>query len=401
MRPIKRLIQVDEALKIALAKTEPMKRTERVSLLSALGRVSAEPIVSKVSVPPFSRSAMDGYALRAADTFSSSKSKSVMLRINEVIYAGGVPKKKVVKGVCAEIATGAMLPQGADAVVMVENTELKNGSIVISEPVHPGQHVSRKGEDIEPGNEIISEGEVFNPSKIGAVAAVGIKTVKVFAKPLVAVVPTGNEIAELGTELRPGQVYNINSYTLSTMIMSNGGEPRITQIVNDSMDDLEAVVKANSDCDLMLFSGGSSVGERDIMLDVLEKQGDVLYHGVAMKPGKPTLFGVIRRQLVFGMPGYPTSCLSNAYVFVAPVLRKMARLPSSPPAAVKARMSKRVVSTTGRTQFLTVKLKDGVAHPAFKESGAITSMAYADGYVVIPADVDLLEKEEEVTVYLL
>ncbi|HEX7393202.1 MAG TPA: molybdopterin-binding protein, partial [Thermoplasmata archaeon] len=207
--------------------------------------------------------------------------------------------------------------------------------------------------------------------------------------------------AELGTELRPGQVYNINSYTLSAMIMSNGGEPRITHVVNDSMEDLEAVVKSNTDCDLMLFSGGSSVGERDIMLDVLEKQGVVLYHGVAMKPGKPTLFGVIHRQLVFGMPGYPTSCLSNAYVFVAPVLRKMARLPSSPPAAVKARMSKRVVSTTGRTQFLTVKLKEGVAHPAFKESGAITSMAYADGYVVIPADVDLLEKEEEVTVYLL
>lgn len=401
MRPIKRLIQVDEALRIALAKTEPMKRTERVSLLSALGRVSAEPIVSGVSVPPFSRSAMDGYALKAADTFGASRSKPVVLRINEVIYAGGVPKKRIVKGVCAEIATGAMLPKGADAVVMVENTELKGGSIVISEPAHPGQHVSKKGEDIEPGNEIISEGEVFNPSKIGAVAAVGIESVKVFSKPIVAVVPTGNEIAELGTELRPGQVYNINSYTLSAMIMSNGGEPRITQIVNDSMEDLEAVVKANSDCDLMLFSGGSSVGERDIMLDVLEKHGDVLYHGVAMKPGKPTLFGVIRKQLVFGMPGYPTSCLSNAYVFVAPVLRKMARLPSSAPAAVKGRMSKRVVSTTGRTQFLTVKLRDGVAHPAFKESGAITSMAYADGYVVIPADVDLLEKDEEVTVYLL
>jgi len=401
MRPIKRLIQVDEALRIALAKAEPVKRTEQVSILSSLGRVAAEPIVSRVSVPPFSRSAMDGYALRASDTFSASRSRPVLFRVSEVVYAGGVPKKMIAKGVCAEIATGAMLPRGADAVVMVENTELKGDSIAISEPAHPGQHISRKGEDIEPGNEIVSKGEVFNPSKIGAVAAIGIERVKVFARPLVAVVPTGNEIAELGTELRPGQVYNINSYTLSTMVLSNGGEPRITKIVNDSMEELEAVMKANSDCDLMLFSGGSSVGERDIMLDVLEKRGEVLYHGVAMKPGKPTLFGVVRKQLVFGMPGYPTSCLSNAYVFVAPVLRKMARLPSAAPAAVRAHMSKRVVSTTGRTQFLTVKLKDGLAHPAFKESGAITSMAYADGYVVIPADVDLLEKNEEVTVYLL
>ncbi len=401
MRPIKRLIQVDEALRIALAKAEPIKRTERVDIVSALGRVAAEPIVSRVSVPPFSRSAMDGYALRALDTFGASRPKPARLRVNEVIYAGGVPKKRIAKGKCSEIATGAMLPQGADAVVMVENTELKDGHIVISEPAHPGQHVSRKGEDIEPGNEIISTGEVFNPSKIGAVAAVGIERVKVFARPLVAVVPTGNEIAELGAELLPGQVYNINSYTLSTMVISSGGEPRITKIANDTMEDLESVMRANSDCDLMLFSGGSSVGERDIMLDVLEKRGKVLYHGVAMKPGKPTLFGVAGKQLVFGMPGYPTSCLSNAYVFVAPVLRRLARLPSVSPAGVSARMSKRVVSTTGRTQFLTVKLKDGVAHPAFKESGAITSMAYADGYVVIPADVDLLEKDEEVTVYLL
>lgn len=401
MRPIKRLIQVDEALRISLAKAEPVKRTEMLDITSALGRVSAGPIVSRVSVPPFSRSAMDGYALRAADTFSASRSEPVLLKVNEVIYAGGVPKKKLAKGLCAEIATGAMLPHGADAVVMVENTELKGGSIVVSEPAHPGQHVSKKGEDIAPGNEIISKGEVFNPSKIGAVAAVGMESVKVFAKPLVAIVPTGDEIAELGTELHPGQVYNINSYTLSTMVVSNGGEARVTEIVNDSLNGLEAVLRANSDCDMILFSGGSSVGERDIMLDVLEKRGEVLYHGVAIKPGKPTLFGMVGKQLVFGMPGYPTSCLSNAYVFVAPVLRKMARLPSTAPMAVKARMSKRVVSTTGRTQFLTVKLKDGVAHPAFKESGAITSMAYADGYVVIPSDVDLLEKDEEVTVYLL
>jgi len=176
---------------------------------------------------------------------------------------------------------------------------------------------------------------------------------------------------------------------------------RMLKIVSDSLNDLERVVKDNDDCDMLVFSGGSSVGERDVMLDVLEKNGKVVFHGVAIKPGKPTLFGVLGRQLVFGMPGYPTACLSNAYILLAPVLRKMARLPQKEPASLRARMAKRVVSTTGRTQFLTVRLEDGFAHPACKESGAITSMAFADGYVIIPSDVDLLEKDEEVTVYIL
>ncbi len=401
MRPIKKLIQVDEAISIALEAAAPLKRTERVPLLSAVGRVSAEDVVSSLHVPPFSRSAMDGYAVRARDTFGASKSTPVTLRVNEVVYAGIVPKKSLSKGLCAEIATGAMLPSGADSVVMVENTEPEGDGVSVTEPLHPGQNISRKGEDIVPGVRLISKGEMLNPSKIGALAAVGIGSVKVYAKPLVAVIPTGNEIAELGTRLKPGQVYNINSYTLASVVAANGGEVRISGIVNDSVDDLENVMRSNSDCDILLFSGGSSVGERDVMLDVLERRGKVKYHGVAMKPGKPTLFGLAGSQLVFGMPGYPTSCLSNAYVFVVPVLRKMARLPPSPPGSVLATLSKRVVSTTGRTQFLTVRLEGGLARPAFKESGAITSMSHADGYVIIPADVDLLEKGEEVTVHLL
>jgi molybdenum cofactor synthesis domain-containing protein len=196
-------------------------------------------------------------------------------------------------------------------------------------------------------------------------------------------------------------VYNINSYTLAAVVASNGGEVRKLDIVDDSLEELERVVRDNADCNMLVFSGGSSVGEKDIMLDVLERNGRVVFHGVAIKPGKPTLFGVVGKQLVFGMPGYPTACLSNAYVLLAPVLRKTARLPSKSPQTVTARMAKRVVSTTGRTQFLTVKLVGDVAHPAFKESGAITSMAFADGYVVIPADVDMLEKDEAVDVFLL
>lgn len=401
MRPIKRLIQMEEALALAKGHAVPVTRTESASMLDASGRVAAEEVVSRISVPPFSRSAMDGYAVRAEDTYRASKLGPISLRRLEVIYAGSVPKRTVGKGQCGEIATGAMLPKGTDAVVMVEDTESDGEIVLVYSPVHPGQNVSKKGEDIKPGTKIVSKGDLLNPSKIGALAALGKEDVRVFSKPLVAVIPTGSEIAELGRPLKPGQVYNINSYTLSSVIRANGCDALTLDIVCDHLADLEQVVRDNSECDMLVFSGGSSVGERDIMLDVLEGNGKVVFHGVAIKPGKPTLFGVVGRQLVFGMPGYPTACLSNAYILLAPVLRKMARLPDKSQEFVEAKMGKRVVSTTGRTQFLTVKLEKGVAHPAFKESGAITSMAFADGYVVIPADVDLLEKGETVRVYLL
>lgn len=401
MRPIKRLISLDEALSLAMNRTHSVTRVETVPILGGYGRVCAETVISKINVPPFSRSAMDGYAVKASDTYGAAKLKPVKLRIIEVIYAGSVPKKSVLRRHCAEIATGAMLPNGSDSVVMVEDTELEGGNVLIYDSVHPGQNVSKKGEDISVGTPAISKGDILNPSKIGALAAIGRGEIAVYSKPLVAVVPTGNEIAELGRALEPGQVYDINSYTLASVIESNGGEARTLPIVNDSIKDLEKVVKANKDCDMLVFSGGSSVGERDVMLDVLEKHGTVVFHGVAIKPGKPTLFGTIGKQLLFGMPGYPTACLSNAYILLAPVLRKMSMLPLRASATLKAKMAKRVVSTTGRTQFLTVRLEAGRAYPAFKESGAITSMAFADGYVVIPADVDLIEKDEKVVVHLL
>lgn len=401
MRPIKRLIRLDEALKLVKERSRPIDRTEEIPIGESTGRVAAQDVVSRISVPPFARAAMDGYAVRAKDTYGAMRTNPVKMTILEKIYAGTVAKRALGNGQSSEIATGAMLPGGADAVVMVEDTELEKNKVVVNTPVHPGQNVSRKGEDIAPGTRIISKGEVLNPSKIGALAAVGHETVTVYARPVVGVIPTGNEIAPLGAKLRPGQVYDINSYTLAAVVESNGGTAKKLNIVDDNMKALTAAVKESTECDMLVFSGGSSVGERDIMLDLLEKEGEVVFHGIAVKPGKPTLFGLIGKQLVFGMPGYPTACLSNAYIMLRPVLRRMARLPEDPPASVKARMSKRFVSTTGRTQFLTVRLVNGIAHPAFKESGAITSMAFADGYVVIPADVDLLEKDEEVVVYLL
>lgn len=401
MRPIKKLIQLDEALRIIDSRIIMVDEKEKLPIADASDRVCAEDVVSRTNVPPFSRAAMDGYAVRARDTFGAARNRPLTLTLVEKLYAGSVPKKSIGKGVCAEIATGAMLPKGADAVIMVEDTETDGKKVFVTESVHPGKNTSKKGEDITPGAKLVSKGELLNPSKIGALAAIGAKSVSVYRRPRVAIVTTGDEIAELGTKLGPGQVYNINSYTMSAAVRSNGGEPRVLPIVGDDMAALERVIDDNSDCDILVFSGGSSVGERDIMLDLLERRGEVLFHGIAVKPGKPTLFGTVGKQLLFGMPGYPTSCLSNAYMILVPAVRRMARLPTREPVSVLARMSKRVVSTTGRTQFLTVKVEGGVAHPAFKESGAITSMAYADGYVLIPADVDLIEKDEQVRVFLL
>ncbi len=401
MRPIKKLIQLNEAIRLVSERIRPITRTEEVPIVESVGRVAAEGVVSEVSVPAFARSALDGYAVRASDTYSATKSSPAKMKITEAVYAGTVAKEAVRKGQSAEIATGAMLPKGADAVVMVEDTELENGIVLINTPVHPGQNVSKKCEDIVPGTKVLSKGELLNPSKIGSLAAIGRSMVVVYSKPLVGIIPTGNEIVPLGSGLGPGQVFDINSYTLSAVVESNGGTAKGFGIVSDTIDELSEVLKEGAECDMLVFSGGSSVGERDVMLDVLERMGEVIFHGIAVKPGKPTLFGTVGKQLIFGMPGYPTACLSNAYILLRPVLRRMARLPDNPPASVRARMAKRVVSTTGRTQFLTVRIVDGVAHPAFKESGAITSMAFADGYVVIPADVDLLEKDEEVEVYLL
>ena len=401
MRPIKRLIRLEQALDLAMSRTKQVTRIEKVALLDSVGRVAARDVVSDIHVPPFARSAMDGYAVRAGDTLGASKLHPLRFRRIEAIYAGSVPRKQIHRGECAEIATGAMLPKGSDSVVIVEDTEEDVGIIQIFNAVHRGENVSKKGEDISPGVRVIAAGETLNPSKAGAIAALGREFVDVFAKPLVGVAPTGNEIAPLGSKLKPGQVFNINSYTLASVIRANGGEARVLDKVNDSLSDLERVLRRNSDCDMLVFSGGSSVGERDVMLDVLEKRGEVVFHGVAIKPGKPTLFGVVGEQIVWGMPGYPTACLSNAYILLAPVLRRMARLSELPPITMEATMSNRVTSTTGRTQFLTVKIHDGHAVPAFKESGAITSMAFADGYIVIPSDVDLVEKGEKVIVHLL
>lgn len=401
MRPIRDTLPMDEAMALVMEAAAPIVRTERVPLREATGRVIATPAVAAIDVPPFDRAAMDGYAVIAEDTFGAGVHEPKVLRCIEKVYTGQVPTRTVSRGECIEIATGAPMPAGADAVLMVEETEKATGDEVrIFTPVYPRQHVGRRAADIAAGAALMPEGTVLTPSRVGTLAAIGLPEVDVFAKPRVAILSTGNEIIEPGEPLAPGQIYDINGFTITSIVVSHGGVAVSHPPAPDTLPDLVAAIHRAADADIVVFSGGSSVGERDLILDAIEQIGEVIFHGIAVKPGKPTVFGRVGKTPVFGMPGYPTSCLSNAYMLLVPMLRRMARLPEYTPQIVRAPLARRVVSTTGRHQFYTVRLVDGTAVPAFKASGDITSMSLADGYIEIGAQTDIVEAGEMVDVKL-
>src|SRR5688572_33086341 len=314
MRPIRDTIPLDEANALIEQHAPLVTRIEIVPLHEANGRVIARDVTSDVDVPPFSRAGMDGYAVRAEDTFGASRFEPKVLRVIEKVYTGQVPSKTIVAGTAVEIATGAPMPAGADAVVMVEETEKAGDEVRVLTPVYPRQNVGRQGADIVVGQTVIARGEVLNPSRIGALAALGVSEVDVFAKPTVAILSTGNEIADPGVELKPGQIYDINKFTLSTIIAEHGGVPMPFATAQDTIEALERAIDAVASCDVLVFSGGSSVGERDLILDVIGRKGDIVFHGIAVKPGKPTVFGTIKGTAMFGMSGYPTSCASKAYM---------------------------------------------------------------------------------------
>lgn len=401
MRPIRETIPLEEARALMCDAARPVTRVETVALEAAHRRVLASAIVASQDVPPFTRAAMDGYAVVAEDTFGAGQFHPRVLHLVEKVYTGHVPERAVPRGGCTEIATGAPMPDGADAVVMVEETEKDEGGTVrVFSPVYPGQNVGRRGADISAGQQVLSPGDHLTSSRIGAIAALGIERVDVFAQPRVAILSTGNEIVSPGRALAPGQIYDINRFTLGAIVTEHGAIPVPYPTSADTLDDLDRALETALAEDLVIFSGGSSVGERDLILDAIAARGEIVFHGIAVKPGKPTLFGIIDGTPVVGMPGYPTSCLSNGYMLVVPMLRRMARLPADSPRTVRLPLGQRVVSTTGRHQFYTVRVVDGTAMPAFKASGDITSMSLADGYIEIPAQTDIVEKGQLVDVIL-
>jgi molybdopterin molybdotransferase len=410
MRPFTSTISLEEARRRLDGEVRPITCTEQIHISESMGRVVAADAISAIDVPAFARAAMDGYAVVSADTTSATTVSPVRLRLIDRIYTGQMSTVTIVPGTCAEIATGAPLPAGADAVVMVEDTASEGEEIHVRVAVASGRNIGLRGADMMTGDLVVRAGELLTPSRIGALAAIGLAQVTVYAKPRVAILSTGNEVVDPGHSLEGGQIYDVNRFTLGAIVDAHGGAPRAQKAAQDTLESLTGALDACLESDLIVFSGGSSVGARDLVVDLVTARGEMIFHGIAVKPGKPTAFALVRSSGTtghsggtpfFGMPGNPTSCLSNAYVLLVPFLRALARLPPHTPRIVRAPLGSRIASTAGRRhQFYTVRLKNGAAFPAFKGSGDITSLSQADGYIEIPAGQDVVDEGAVVNVTL-
>ena len=401
MKPFEKLVSRVEAERIIDANVNHISRMEDVPLEEAAGRVLAANVTAEINVPPFRRASMDGYAVKAKDTMDASESKPRRLRLIGARHAGESIDINVSDNECVEIATGSPLPKGTDAVVMVEYTRLSGNTVEIMCEAELGENVADEGEDIKSGEIVTKAGEVLTPGKLGAAAALGLATLKVYAKPRVAIYSTGNEIVPQGGTVKPGQIYDINSCTLTSVVQMSGCIPVRKGLVADDPQELLAAVKEVAACDIAVFSGGSSVGSKDLLAATVEEVGVVHFHGLRVKPGKPTLFGTVQGKPVFGMPGNPTSCLTNAYIFLIPVLRKIAGLPSVEMRRVRAILSGPISSDGEREVFYPVRVEGESAVPVFRKGSNITSMSHANGLVIIPIGTKRIEKGTEVEVKLL
>lgn len=400
MKPFGILISFEEARGIVDKHVSPVDAVEYVHIDASLNRISAEDIVALHNTPPFDRAGVDGYAVIAADTSGAAPGNPVRLVLRESLYAGSVPGlKTLLPGECIGICTGAEMPPGADAVVMVEDTGTEDGRIAIFRSLSHLNNIGFKGEDIRKGEQVIDKNKMIDAGKIGVLASQGLTQVLVYRKPRIAVMPTGEEVVDIGKPLGRGQLYDINSHTLAAVIRSNGGEPVVLPVTGDSLDAVRTSLAAALCSDMVVTSGGSSMGEKDLIINVLEECGQVLFHGIRIKPGKPTTFAVVDGKPVLGMPGYPTSCLLNAHLLLGPSVLKMARLPARRGLTARAFLSESVSAGSGRQRFQTVAIEGDVARPIFKESGAITGTARADGFIVVPEDTVLGQGHEVVVNY--
>jgi len=382
---------------------------ETVPLGRALDRVLAEDVISAVDVPSFDRSNYDGYAVRAADTFGAREEQPRRLRLlDEVIATGRVPQGEVTPGAAMTIATGGMLPRGADAVVMVEYTDCQDDQLVVTRAVTPGFGVSFAGTDIAAGETVLRAGEVLTSRETGVLAAIGKSEVSVRRRPVVAVISTGDELLAPEKPMRPGFVYDSNARILADAVRELGGEPLELGTVADELDALRARLHEAIDrADVVLLSGGTSKGAGDLSYRVvseLEAPG-IVAHGVALKPGKPICLAATQGKPVVILPGFPTSAIFTFHEFVAPVIRALAGRPSEPRAVRPARMAVRVNSEIGRTEYLLVGLVEGdeglAAWPMGKGSGSVTTFSRADGFVTIGRHTEIVEADATVNVQLL
>jgi len=405
----RKLLSLEEALKklqdYYVAK--PLG-SEEVLVDKSLGRVLSEDIVSTVDIPSFDRATMDGFAVVAEDTFSAQEDKPVKLKIVGKVEAGEKPEIEVGRGGAAEIATGAPVPKGADAVVMVEQTDQKDAVVSIFKAVAPGENVMGAGTDIMAGEVVLRTGQEITSRDIGLLAALGRSRVNVYRRPRVAIISTGNELIPAGQQLDYGKIYDINSKTLAGAILESGCEPVPLGICTDDPEEMKTKIQqALLVADVIVTSGSTSAGVGDVLYRIIGDFGGpgIVVHGLSVKPGKPLIVAVIEGKPLFGLPGYPTSALMMFILIVKRNISKMAGQAVESATWLEGKVASKIFSAKGRREFLPVHIvKDEVGkhlvYPVLSGSGAITSLALADGFIDIPQNQEFIEEGENVRIEL-
>ncbi len=403
MRPFGELLPLDEARRRVLDAARSVNAVEPVAVLAAVGRVAARTVRAPRPVPTFARATWDGYALSSSATRGAGPERPAVLRVVGEVYAERRFRGRVGPSEAVAIATGGELPRGADAVVPFERTRLRLNRHEVPVRVDPGDRVARPGDDFPRGARLVEAGARLGPADLGALAAAGIARVGVFRRPVVTIVPNGNELLAPGAALKAGRIYESNNATLAAVVGAEGGIPRARPPVPDDPARIErALRRALATSDLVLATGGSSVGEHDYLPAIFPKLGRLLFHGIAVRPGKPTLAAVTGGKLLLGLPGHPTSCLSNAYWLLLPLLRKLAHRPGPGWVDEPARLATALDAPShGFASIVPVRLADGWAHPTFRDSSAISSLAGANGFAVRAVSDPALARGATLTVHRL
>jgi len=395
-KEFRKLVTMDEAKRI-INRLGIRAGISEVNIQEAPGHILAMDVFSEVDVPPFDRASMDGFAVRASDTFKAREDMPIAFKLVGSILPGVNQDIQIEYGKAAEIATGAVMPAGADSVVMVEYTRMDK-ELLVMRPVSVNENVMHAGADIMVGERLLKKGTTLGSREIGLLAAAGKQTVKV-NRLIVGIMSTGNELVGPGDQLKPGQIYDINSYSIASAIKECGGEPFHCGIKKDDRKEMEeALMKAAGLCDIILTSGSTSAGTGDMMYRLISENGTLLAHGIDIKPGKPAIIGKVFGKPIFGLPGYPASALTIFNEFIAPVIRKACGRKKER-LKIQATLASRV-RTGGRNQLVPVGIVRGRAYPVDKGSGAITTLSEADGFIEIPSEVEMIEAEEAVEVTL-
>jgi molybdopterin molybdotransferase len=394
------MLTVEQALAEILARVRPLP-TERVPILSALGRALAEPIVSGREIPPWPNSSMDGYAVRAADTTAAPATLTVV----GAVMAGAMPARPVAAGEAMRIFTGAPLPAGADAVVPQEDTDAEDGHVTLKAAVETGAYVRLRGEDLRIGAAVLGPGVALGPAEIGVLATLGHTQVLVHRRPRVAILSTGNELAELGREPGPAQIPNTNTYALFAQVLEAGGEPMNLGIAADRMESIEERLRWGAPADMLLSSAGVSVGDLDLVKAALTRAGAELHlWQVSMRPGKPLTFGSLHGRPVFGLPGNPVSAMVTFELFVRPALRRMGGVNRIHRPRLAAKALEPIANPGSRRGYLRVTLERDGSHWGARLTGEqgsaiLTSMVRADALAVVAGDT-VIQTGEQVEVIM-